>query len=196
MLLSDDDVFYRPADLEFVFQTWRRFGRDRVTGALARCARVSPSGSWEYTFCEGTAGRYAMVLTNLAFVDVDLLDAYNVEGFPPVDAMRGHVDAHMNCEDIALNFVAAARATNPDSRADGGGGQAGALLVRGSNQYVNLDPSGGISMQGGHMEARSECLNVFAEAFGCMPLVDEVARIEFGVKHNVWYRTLLDMIRK
>ncbi|KAJ6788003.1 hypothetical protein PWT90_01115 [Aphanocladium album] len=192
VLLSDDDVFYRPADLEFVFQMWRRFGRDRVTGALARCARVGgPDGAWRYDFCR-PGGRYALVLTNLAFVDVSVLDAYN-SGFAPVAEMRAYVDEHFNCEDIALNFVAAARMTTPDSRATSVGGP---LLVRGSEQYVNLDPSGGINRKGGHMEARSECLNRFAKAFGCMPLVDEVARIEYGVKHNVWYKSLADRLRQ
>ncbi|KAM0666664.1 hypothetical protein ACQRIU_004519 [Beauveria bassiana] len=160
ILLSDDDVFYRPADLTFVFDMWRRFGRARVTGALARCARVDAAGHWEYSQCH-PGGKYALVLTNLAFVDVSVLDAYNSD-FDPVQEMRRYVDESRNCEDIALNFVAAARPTTPDSRATS---VSGPLLVRGS----------------GH-------------AFGCMPLVDEVARIEFGVKHNVWYKTLADRL--
>ncbi|KAM3450639.1 hypothetical protein MY3296_005910 [Beauveria thailandica] len=189
ILLSDDDVFYRPTDLTFVFDMWRRFGRARVTGALARCARVDADGHWEYSLCQ-PGGKYALVLTNLAFVDVSVLDAYNSD-FGPVQEMRKYVDQSLNCEDIALNFVAAARPTTPDSRATS---VSGPLLVRGSGQYVNLDPSSGISRKRGHLAARSECLNRFANAFGCMPLVDEVARIEFGVKHNVWYKTLADRL--
>lgn len=189
VLLSDDDVFFRPPDLEFVFQTWRRFGRERVMGALARCARVSPDGSWDYNFCR-RGQRYAMVLTNLAFVDVAMLDAYFAD-FAPVNDMRAYVDEHFNCEDIALNFVAAARSLAGSS---GDTALGGALLVRGSEQYVNFDPSGGISRQSGHIAARSGCLNRFAKAFGCMPLIDEEARIEYGVKHNVWYKTVADMV--
>lgn len=191
VLLSDDDVFYRPRDLEFVFSMWRRFGRaQRITGALARCARVSPAGAWQYTFCSAGAP-YALVLTNLAFVDVELLDAYH-SPFAPVKNMRAYVDEHFNCEDIALNFVAAARGGGGVDAAEAGG----PLLVRGAEQYVNLDPSGGISRQTGHMLARSACLNRFAEAFGCMPLVDEVARIEYGVKHNVWYKSIADRLQQ
>ena len=48
ILLSDDDVYYHPSDLEFVFQSWRKFGQNRLTGALARCSSVSPRGGWEY----------------------------------------------------------------------------------------------------------------------------------------------------
>ncbi|TQV95632.1 hypothetical protein V2A60_000817 [Cordyceps javanica] len=191
VLLSNDDVFYRPGDLEFVFDMWRRFGRDRVTGAIARCARIDPAGRWEYSLCR-PGGRYAMVLTNLAFVDVSVLDAYNSE-FGPIQKMRDHVDKSLNCEDIALNFVAAARLTVPDSR---GVSMGGPLLVRGSEQYVNLDPLAGLRHLRGNSEARSECLNRFAEAFGCMPLVDEVARIEYGVKHNASYKALANKLRQ
>lgn len=190
ILVSDDDVFYRPADLDFVFQIWRRFGRDRVTGALARCARADPAGRWEYSLC-GTGDKYSLVLTNLAFVDISVLDAYNSD-FAPVREMREYVDEASNCEDIALNFVAAVRVSQPDSRAASVGGP---LLVRGSERYVNLDPLAGLSRRRGHLEARSECLNRFAKAFGCMPLVDEAARIDHGVEQTVWYKRLADLLR-
>lgn len=42
--------------------------------------------------------------------------------------------------------------------------------------------------------ASVECLNRFSQAFGCMPLVDEVARIEYGFKHNAWYKSLADKL--
>ncbi|KAG7134357.1 Glucosamine inositolphosphorylceramide transferase 1 like protein [Verticillium longisporum] len=41
ILLSDDDVHYPPADLDFVFQTWRKYGRHRLTAFAAR--RVAPN---------------------------------------------------------------------------------------------------------------------------------------------------------
>lgn len=183
ILLSDDDVFYRPEDLEFVFQTWRKFGRTRLTGALARCASLTHNGEWDYNFCTRREHEnvYSLILTNLAFTHISLLDYYFSDDVA-VTKIRKYVDEKFNCEDIALNFVASALT------------QSGPLLVRGRNQYVNLDPAGGISRKPGHMEARSKCLNVFANAFDCMPLVNETARIEHGVKHNIWYKSLWDVI--
>lgn len=183
ILLTDDDVFYRPEDLEFVFQMWRKFGQDRMTGALARCVSALPSGEWDYNFCSQREHEdvYSIVLTNLAFTHIALLDYYFSDD-PAVTKIRKYVDDAFNCEDIGLNFVASMLTGS------------GPLLVRGRHQYVNLDPSGGISRKPGHMEARSKCLNVFAEAFQCMPLVNETGRIEHGVKHNVWYKSLWDVI--
>lgn len=190
VLLYDDDVSFRPADLDFVFQMWRRFGRDRVVGALARCVRANLAGRWQYNRCN-SRDKYALVLTNFAFVDVSILDAYNSD-FEAVRQMREHVEEHFKCEDIALNFVAAARVTVPDSRAMSVGGP---LLVRGSEQDTNLNPSAGMRKQRGYLEAQSECLNRFSQAFGCMPLVDEVARIEYGFQHNACYKSLADKLR-
>ncbi|KAK5991716.1 Exostosin-3-like protein [Cladobotryum mycophilum] len=184
ILLSDDDVFYRPEDLEFVFHMWRKFGKDRLTGALGRCASLTRNGEWNYNFCSQREHEdvYALILTNLAFTHISFLDYYFSDD-PAVTKIRDYVDKTFNCEDIALNFVASMLTGS------------GPLLVRGRHQYVNLDPAGGISRQSGHMEARSKCLNVFADAFQCMPLMNETGRIEHGLKHNVWYKSLWDVIR-
>uniref|UniRef100_A0A8H7NI93 Glycosyl transferase 64 domain-containing protein n=1 Tax=Bionectria ochroleuca TaxID=29856 RepID=A0A8H7NI93_BIOOC len=182
VLLSDDDVYYRAEDLEFVFQSWRKFGKDRMTGALARCATPDNNGQWEYTFCTGhSIDKYSIILSNLAFAHIGLLDYYFSDD-PAMTAVRDLVDDKFNCEDIALNFAASLLTGS------------GPLLVQGRDQYVNLDPSTGISRNSGHMEARSQCLNDFAHAFQCMPLVDESARIERGYKFNVWYKSLWDRL--
>ncbi|KAF4124680.1 alpha-1,4-N-acetylglucosaminyltransferase EXTL3 [Geosmithia morbida] len=180
VLLSDDDIYYRPADLEFAFQSWRQFGRHRVTGALARCADLdADGGGWTYAPCRGDAP-YSMVLTNLAFVHISFLDFYFTDDVPWLGAVRDAVDSRFNGEDIAVNYVVSLLTGNAP------------LLVRGSEQYVNLDPAGGISRKPGHFEARSSCLNEYADAMRCMPLVEQEARVERGVRYNVWYKALWD----
>lgn len=182
ILLSDDDVYYRPSDLEFVFQTWRKFGKDRLTGALSRCASPRGDGLWEYSKCAWFDGGYSMVLTNLAFTHVGFLDYYINTDNAAVASIRSMVDERFNCEDIALNYVASLLTGD------------GPLLVRGHDQYVNLDPSTGISQQWGHKASRSDCLNDFAEALQCMPLVTEEGRVERGYRHNMWYKSIWDRI--
>lgn len=177
ILLSDDDVYYWPSDVEYAFQMWRQFGTNRITGALARCVSVDDKGAWEYQFCSQHEDAYALVLTNLAFTDIAFLDAYFAND-TAMAKIRKYVDDGFNCEDIALNFVASLHT------------RTGPLLVRGRDQYVNLNPANGISQKPGHVEARSKCLNVFAETLGCMPLVDQTGYLERGMKHNVWYKSL------
>lgn len=182
ILLSDDDVYYRPHDLEFVFQSWRKFGQERMTGALSRCTKLKGDGTWLYDFCALTGEEpYSLILTNLAFTHIGFLDHYFSED-PTMNKIRASVDDKFNCEDIALNFVSSILTG------------AGPLLVRGQDQYVNVNPSVGISQQSGHLDQRSGCINEFAEAFQCMPLMDEEARIERGHRHNRWYKTLWDRL--
>ncbi|KAF7545741.1 hypothetical protein G7Z17_g8936 [Cylindrodendrum hubeiense] len=170
ILLSDDDVYYHPKDLEFVFQSWRKFGQHRLVGALARCATVDAYGNWAYTFCSSKVEEdiYDMILTNLCFSHISFLDYYS-SNTTTMNAIRDYVDEGFNCEDIALNYVQSLLTGD------------GPLLVQGREKYVNFVPSKGISTKKGHMAARSRCLNDFAKMFQCMPLVDETAHIQKGV---------------
>ncbi|KAM0306712.1 hypothetical protein ACHAPM_001285 [Fusarium culmorum] len=170
ILLSDDDVYYRPNDLEFVFQTWRKFGKNRMVGALARCTPVDTFGYHHYTFCSRKKGQddYNMVLTNLAFSHISFLDYYSSND-TIMTQIRDYVDEGFNCEDLALNYVHGLLTGE------------GPLLINGHEKYYNFVPRVGISMKKGHIEARSACLNHFSKMFGCHPLVDETGYIQRGV---------------
>lgn len=170
VLLSDDDVYYEPDDLEFVFQTWRKFGKNKMTGALARCAYPLPDGQWKYNFCSRKDDEdiYSMILTNLAFVHVSFLDVYSSSNEVPTK-IRNYVDEVFNCEDIAFNFFTSLVTST------------GPLLVTGRKRYVNLAPKVAISNKPGHMETRNKCIAVFSDMLGCMPLLNETAHIQRGV---------------
>lgn len=171
ILLSDDDVYYEPSDLEWVFQSWRKFAQHRLVGALPRCADKK-HGKWDYNFCSNQKGEnhYSMVLTNLCFSHIAYLDQYSSDDDPISVKLREYIDKHFNCEDIALNYVA--------SKLSG----LGPLEANGFKTWYNMKPSRGISRKSGHMEARSQCLNDFEDIFGCMPLVDEGTHLVRGLQ--------------
>ncbi|KGQ07664.1 Exostosin-2 [Beauveria bassiana D1-5] len=168
ILLSDDDVHYHPSDVEFAFQAWRAFGRHRMTGALARCAEPIEDGKLRYSLCAEDQDAYAMVLTNLAFAHISFLDYYWSDE-ADMTRMREYVDRHMNCEDIAMNHVTSLLT-----------GQ-GPLQVAGRKRYVNMEPASGISRKPGHIGARSQCLDDFADIFGCKALINETGHIQRSV---------------
>ncbi|KAK7426212.1 hypothetical protein QQZ08_007241 [Neonectria magnoliae] len=170
ILLSDDDVYYHPQDLEFAFQSWRKFGRNRLAGALARCSSMDENGKWKYTFCsnDGDDSSYSMIITNLAFSHISFLDYYSSDD-STMKEIREYVDQRFNCEDLAMNYV--------HSYLTG----EGPLLIQGHKRYVNYLPSKGISTKKGHLQARSKCLNDFVEIFGTMPLINETAYVQRGV---------------
>jgi hypothetical protein len=170
IFLSDDDIYYKPKDLEFVFQSWRKFGQHRITGGFTRCAVQESNGKWKYTMCSSDEGhnQYNMILSGLAFAHISFLDYYSSEDDIP-KKIRAYVDEHFNCEDIALNYITSLLTGE------------GPLLVKGKDRYVSFVPKKGISTRPGHIEARSKCLNDYNKLFKCMPLIDETARIELGV---------------
>ncbi|KAM5354774.1 hypothetical protein ACJ41O_001420 [Fusarium nematophilum] len=166
VLLSDDDVYYHPKDLEFAFQTWRRLGPNKLTGALPRCSKFQKGSGYKYNFCskKGDDITYNMIITNLAFTHVSFMGFYWSDT-PVMKQIREYVDEHRNCEDIAFNFV--------HSYLSG----EGPMLVYGKEHYVNMDPPKGISRKKGHLRARTKCLNDFVDIFGMMPLVDETEHV-------------------
>jgi len=170
ILQHDDDVWYEPADLEFVFQAWRQMGQYRVTGALPRCVSRNKEKKLQYHQCSAGNDWYALVLTNLAFVHISLMDYYSSDEIIPT-LIREHVDEVFNCEDIAMNYIASMLTCN------------GPLHVMGKDHYKNQDPKGGISTSGTHMSRRHNCLNRFEEIIGFLPLVHQMGSIQRGVPH-------------
>ncbi|KAK4446299.1 glycosyltransferase [Podospora aff. communis PSN243] len=171
ILSHDDDVWYEPSDLEFVFQTWRQLGRYRITGALPRCFSRNDKGSLSYHPCRKGQDWYSMVLTNLAFIHISLMDYYfSSEPIPTL--IRAHVDENFNCEDIGMNYIASMLTCT------------GPLHVKGKEGFKNQDPKKGISKGskgGGHFAKRNRCLNYFEEVVGFFPLVKQMGSIHRGI---------------
>ncbi|ENH71376.1 Exostosin-like 3 [Fusarium oxysporum f. sp. cubense race 1] len=160
ILLADGDVYYRPRDVGFDFQTWISSHR------RPRCSDIDAEGNYNYNFCSRKErDDYSMILTNLCFSHISFMDYY-WSNDSTMAKIRDYVDGVFNCKDIALNYVQRLLT-----------GQ-GPLQVNGRERYVNPNPAKGISTKPGHLEARSKCLNEFVKMFRCMPLVDETAHIQ------------------
>ncbi|KAH8031666.1 hypothetical protein HPB51_019795 [Rhipicephalus microplus] len=156
VLAIDDDILMLTSDeLEFGFEVWREFP-DRIVGFPSRVHLWDNTTSlWKYE-SEWT-NDISMVLTGAAFYHKH----YSHEYFDRLPAnIRHWVDDRMNCEDIAMNFLVA----NITGKAP--------IKVAPRKKFkcpecARLD---NLSNDLQHMAARSECVNVFARAFGGMPL--------------------------
>ncbi|KAA0203489.1 hypothetical protein HAZT_HAZT008744 [Hyalella azteca] len=106
ILSLDDDInMMTPDELEFGYQVWREFP-DRLVGFPSRNVLWSnASRSWKYD-SEWTNEVLSIIVTCAAFYHKYWSHVYTTELLPSV---RDWVDQHMNCEDIALNFVIANR---------------------------------------------------------------------------------------
>lgn len=156
VLAIDDDILMLTSDeLEFGFEVWREFP-DRIVGFPSRVHLWDNTTSlWKYE-SEWT-NDISMVLTGAAFYHKH----YSHEYFDRLPAdIRRWVDDRMNCEDIAMNFLVA----NITGKAP--------IKVAPRKKFkcpecARLD---NLSNDLQHMAARSECVNIFAKAFGGMPL--------------------------
>ncbi|GFQ95834.1 hypothetical protein TNCT_268701 [Trichonephila clavata] len=156
VLAIDDDIVMLTADeMEFAYEVWREFP-DRIVGFPSRVHLYdNATKKWKYE-SEWT-NEISMVLTGAAFYHkyYSYLYTYSMPG-----DIKEWVDDHMNCEDIAMNFLVA----NVTGKAP--------IKVTPRKKFkcpecTNVEM---LSADVIHMAERSECINRFAESYGVMTL--------------------------
>uniref|UniRef100_A0A2D4P8L9 Exostosin-2 n=1 Tax=Micrurus surinamensis TaxID=129470 RepID=A0A2D4P8L9_MICSU len=156
VLAIDDDIIMLTSDeLQFGYEVWREFP-DRLVGYPGRLHLWDHETSkWKYE-SEWT-NEVSMVLTGAAFYHkyFNYLYTYKMPG-----DIKNWVDAHMNCEDIAMNFLVA----NVTGKA------VIKVTPRKKFKCPECTAIDGLSLDQTHMVERSECINKFASVFGTMPL--------------------------
>uniref|UniRef100_A0A2P2HX98 Exostosin-2 n=1 Tax=Hirondellea gigas TaxID=1518452 RepID=A0A2P2HX98_9CRUS len=155
ILALDDDInMMTPDELEFGYQVWREFP-DRIVGFPSRNVVWNNSTStWKYD-SEWT-NEVSMVLTGVAFYHKYWNYVYTTEMAPHI---KDWVDDHMNCEDIAINFLVANST-----------GKAPIKVTPRKKFKCGSCSAGDLSATEAHMLERSECVNHFSKVFGKMPL--------------------------
>uniref|UniRef100_T1JB76 Exostosin-2 n=1 Tax=Strigamia maritima TaxID=126957 RepID=T1JB76_STRMM len=156
ILAIDDDIIMLTADeLEFGFEVWREFP-ERIVGYPSRVHLWDNSTQrWKYE-SEWT-NELSMVLTGAAFYHKYWSYMYTTS--MPGD-IKQWVDDHMNCEDIAMNFLV----TNMTGKAPI------KVAPRKKFKCPECIHTEMLSADLSHMMERSECVNKFAQVYGCVPL--------------------------
>uniref|UniRef100_A0A8C2YAN7 Exostosin-2 n=1 Tax=Coturnix japonica TaxID=93934 RepID=A0A8C2YAN7_COTJA len=156
VLAIDDDIIMLTSDeLQFGYEVWREFP-DRLVGYPGRLHLWDHEmNKWKYE-SEWT-NEVSMVLTGAAFYHkyFNYLYTYKMPG-----DIKNWVDAHMNCEDIAMNFLVA----------NVTGKSVIKVTPRKKFKCPECTAIDGLSLDQTHMVERSECINKFASVFGTMPL--------------------------
>ncbi|XP_046643245.1 exostosin-2-like [Daphnia pulicaria] len=160
ILAMDDDIIMLTTDeLEFGFEVWRQFP-DRIVGFPSR-THVWDGFNHRWKYESEWTNNVSMVLTGAAFYH--RVYNYYYSSAMPGD-IKNWVDDHMNCEDIAMNFLVA----NLTGKAP--------IKVAPRKKFkcpecVNADLlSVDLSDMTAHMAERSECINRFADIYGRLPL--------------------------
>ncbi|XP_049285330.1 exostosin-2 [Anopheles funestus] len=156
ILTIDDDIVMLTADeLDFGYEVWREYP-DRIVGFPSRThVWDNTTGRWRYE-SEWT-NQISMVLTGAAF-------HHKYWSYLYTHAMPGNikewVDEHMNCEDIAMNFLVSNITNKPPIK----------VAPRKKFKCPECTNNEMLSADLNHMTERSACINRFAEIYGTMPL--------------------------
>ncbi|CAM9463256.1 unnamed protein product [Lampetra fluviatilis] len=155
LAIDDDIIMLTPDELQFGYEVWREFP-DRLVGYPGRLHLWDhEAAKWKYE-SEWT-NEVSMVLTGAAFYHkyFNYLYTYKMPG-----DIKGWVDNHMNCEDIAMNFLVSNVTGKPPIK----------VTPRKKFKCPECTAIDGLSLDQTHMVERSECINKFASVFETMPL--------------------------
>ncbi|KAF4523090.1 hypothetical protein B566_EDAN003102 [Ephemera danica] len=157
ILTIDDDIVMLTADeVEFGYEVWREFP-DRIVGFPSRTHiwDNTTGRSWRYE-SEWT-NHISLVLTGAAF-------HHKYWSYLYTTSMPGNikewVDDHMNCEDIAMNFLVANLTRKAPIK----------VTPRKKFKCPECTNTEMLSADINHMAERSQCVDRFASVYGAMPL--------------------------
>ncbi|EDS37928.1 exostosin-2 [Culex quinquefasciatus] len=156
ILTIDDDIVMLTADeLDFGYEVWREFP-DRIVGFPSR-THVWDNATNRWRYESEWTNQISMVLTGAAFHHKYWCYAYT---YSMPGNIKQWVDDHMNCEDIAMNFLVANVTNKPPIK----------VAPRKKFKCPECTNNEQLSADLNHMVERSACINRFAEIYGTMPL--------------------------
>ncbi|GAB0095884.1 Exostosin-2 [Sergentomyia squamirostris] len=156
ILTIDDDILMLTIDeLQFGYEVWREFP-DRIVGFPSR-THVWDNTTERWKYESEWTNEISMVLTGAAF-------HHKYWSYMYTNAMPGEikewVDEHMNCEDIAMNFLVANITRKPPIK----------VTPRKKFKCPECTNTEMLSADINHMLERSACIDRFANIYGTMPL--------------------------
>ena len=178
VLNIDDDLFMLSGDeLEFGYQVWREFP-ERLVGYPGRMHTWDKkSKTWKYE--PEWVNEVSMVLSGAAFHHKFYSHAYT---YMMPRAIRDWVDDHMNCEDIAINFLVSSYSRQPPIK----------VTPRKKFKCMNCTAKESLWSDPGHFHERNICFNHFVNVFGRMPL----KAVEFRADPVLFKDNLPDYLKR
>ncbi|KAI5703393.1 hypothetical protein M8J75_011250 [Diaphorina citri] len=149
--IDDDITMLTPDELEFGFEVWCEFP-DRIVGFPSRTHGYD-NITQSYTYESEWKNEISMVLTGAAFYHKYWNYMYTAHMPAPI---RTYVDSHMNCEDIAMNFLVAHITAKAPIK----------VTPRKKFKCPQCKNSELLSSDTKHMIERSKCVSLFAEIYG------------------------------
>eukprot|EP01147_Barroeca_monosierra_P004131 gene4131-65_t len=160
-IVNMDDDWNMPHQLLFhSVSLWYHLHQDRLVGLLklARLHARQADGSWIYL--KNDTAPQSIVLPSGMVYHQKYMHKYSYE-LPSY--LRKHVDTVVNCDDLLFNFLVANATSKPPIFVQSQG-------IRRVRVIQQLGKDQGLWRRSKHYLDRDECLNIFAKAFGGMPM--------------------------
>ena len=154
LAIDDDIVMLTTDEIEFGYQVWREFP-DRLVGFPPRLHLWMNNNKLKYE--SEWKNNVSIVLTGAAFYHNYFNHLYTHK--MPGD-IRNWVDKHMNCEDIAMNFIVSNHTGKAPIK----------VTPRKKFKCSACATMGSLSLDENHMVERSTCMNYFMSLYGTLPL--------------------------
>ena len=153
--LDGDIVMLTADEIQFAFEVWSEYP-DRLVGFPGRLHTQSNASS-QLKYESEWLNEVSMVLTGAAFHHKYFSHVFT---YMMPAAIRDWIDKHMNCEDIAMNFLVA----NHTGKAP--------IKVTPRKRFKCPECANGDALATNqvHFVERSECIQEFVKVFGNMPL--------------------------
>ncbi|CAF3862709.1 unnamed protein product, partial [Rotaria sordida] len=158
ILSLDDDSFLRHDEIEYAFRIWKE-NRSRLIGFISRSHK---SDTLEYDTSSSSC-TYSMILTGAAFLHRWYLDFYtNIMS----KQIRQYVELHMNCEDIAMNFLISYLSKQTP------------IKIGHRETFYCYKCQESLSSKINHYNQRTECIKYFSNIYRLIPLYYSIYRID------------------
>lgn len=169
LAIDDDILMLTPDELEFAYQTWLEYP-DRMVGFPARAHEIVENELIDgkvlnYKYDSEWRNDLSMVLTGAAMYHKVYNHWYTY--MLPVQT-RNYIDAKMNCEDIGMNFLISSLTGKPPIK----------VTPRKRFKCAQCSANDSLWSERSHFVKRSECLSVFTNHFGRMPLEPVEFRVD------------------
>jgi hypothetical protein len=157
ILSLDDDSFLRHDEIEYAFRVWKE-NRARLVGFISRSHKVD---TFEYDAVSSCS--YSMILTGAAFLHRWYLDFYtNIMS----ELIREYIRIHMNCEDIAMNFLISYLTKQSP------------IKIGNRQTFYCYQCEESLSSKINHYQQRTECIKYFSNIYRLNPLHYSIYHIE------------------
>ncbi|XP_072038914.1 LOW QUALITY PROTEIN: exostosin-like 3 [Amphiura filiformis] len=162
ILSIDDDAHLRHDEILFGFRVWRE-ARDRIVGFPGRFHAWDLNNKNGFLYNANYSCELSMVLTGAAFFHKYYAYLYS---YTMPQAIRDKVDEFMNCEDIAMNFLASHITRKPP--------------IKVTSRWTFRCPGcpDALSMDDSHFQERHLCIQYFTSIYGYTPLVYTQFRVD------------------